>query len=1162
MPDPQDMLLVRASDQFIAALSWSGYTLAAASPSGAQLVASGAGPRELTLLLPPQSVGEAKYAQGAADLAALRGARFSAPSRLVFRIADANAVDLTVAALLQALSERGELRVEGDAPTTVELPWHLPLTPRSNPGGAPRLSTAYAPALSGAGVAGLSVLHLSAADGGILRLQPQRPNLDDAALDVAPLSAAEREMIFDAASADPATWAEADRLELSALGGWLDAHLDTAGFSFTQRTAMGRDSSAHISVRGVLYPTGHRAVYLESADRTVAPPQAPHAVAGLQRTQKLVIVEPTRTLADAPLDVQRQFPFDALTLVATAFPGLQPAAFQGVPRPVLPDDDLRDELQASLAEQDAIREACGDAFREAPHSVAAYTQLLISQELPLGLDWQEARLKAHINPDLMQQRRDKAIVSLRNAQLALTRALNADPQDPDQIAGLDANIDALNTELNGELSSAAIARARAELPMWQAKQAQLEQDIAQEYATQDTLDEFIITNLPQSARFQEVQQSIATCNARIAEIQAATGTIPPSFFLPAAADGKPFQFTMRCRGTLGDVMLSMPLVFLRDEVLPAGDHLNELSFTRDPAVLKAVQECWKNATAVAATARAVVADGGAVRRDVRAAGAAGVAVALVNGLVNGLPGDLAASLAGAVSLPGVAVDLVRDLAQPGRPGDIHEVHTLALLGLPTNGRFWPQVRAVEVELPALRSLLPEVSPRQFLKYSAAYASTAAIPEMPLRFIEQLGVDFSKVADRSGGLVSPSFVADGIAREFGVAAASAVPRALTDAVVDLPDFDPRSAFKDATLLGLPLSSLMALAAGDQPSPPGIVQLFEKGTPLGVEMTWTLALAPFGPFRPLTSATRLEVVVRRTLTDMQTTCTVDGFQFVLPSGGSDGARLLTLEFGALKYTLKTGSPPKLEIPSFKVSFGGALKLLKEMEEALQSFLDVGGPRIDARPDGISATYALDIPRLPTAGVFVIEGLGVTTSVDVPFNAQPVTFSLSFASRDKPFHVTVLAFGGGGYIEVTLGPDGLRRLEAAIEFGAAIAVDFFIARGEVHAFGGIRFIENEGSIDIDAYLDIGGSIEVLGLVSVSIALLILLHYESAGNRLVGRARVVIEIDLTLYSKSVTIDSGEWVLAGSAQPEHGREALAGPADTALLQQRWSDYLNAFATT
>ena len=134
----------------------------------------------------------------------------------------------------------------------------------------------------------------------------------------------------------------------------------------------------------------------------------------------------------------------------------------------------------------------------------------------------------------------------------------------------------------------------------------------------------------------------------------------------------------------------------------------------------------------------------------------------------------------------------------------------------------------------------------------------------------------------------------------------------------------------------------------------------------------------------------------------------------------------------------------------------------------------------------------------------------------------------------------------------------------------VDFFIARGEVHAFGGIRFVENLGSIDIDGYLDIGGSIEVLGLVSVSVALLILLHYESAGNRLVGRARVVIEIDLTLYSKTVTIDSGEWVLAGSEQQSTpAREvslaplSLAADAATAAaaLRDRWFHYLDAFAT-
>ena len=75
--------------------------------------------------------------------------------------------------------------------------------------------------------------------------------------------------------------------------------------------------------------------------------------------------------------------------------------------------------------------------------------------------------------------------------------------------------------------------------------------------------------------------------------------------------------------------------------------------------------------------------------------------------------------------------------------------------------------------------------------------------------------------------------------------------------------------------------------------------------------------------------------------------------------------------------------------------------------------------------------------------------------------------------------MMFGGGGYVELALDRDGLKRFEASLEFGAFVAVDFVIASGEVHALGGVRFVlERDGAVTVTGYLRIGGSVEVLGL------------------------------------------------------------------------------------
>ena len=56
------------------------------------------------------------------------------------------------------------------------------------------------------------------------------------------------------------------------------------------------------------------------------------------------------------------------------------------------------------------------------------------------------------------------------------------------------------------------------------------------------------------------------------------------------------------------------------------------------------------------------------------------------------------------------------------------------------------------------------------------------------------------------------------------------------------------------------------------------------------------------------------------------------------------------------------------------------------------------------------------------------------------------------------------------------------------------------------------------------------MLGLVSVTVELRVELTYDAP--RLTGRATAVIEIDVTFWSGSIELDSGEYTFIGGKQP------------------------------
>jgi hypothetical protein len=471
-----------------------------------------------------------------------------------------------------------------------------------------------------------------------------------------------------------------------------------------------------------------------------------------------------------------------------------------------------------------------------------------------------------------------------------------------------------------------------------------------------------------------------------------------------------------------------------------------------------------------------------------------------------------------IPLPGVLIDMIR--SRPQRESDVLEVYEMTIEGISQNGSFYPKLSQFTVEFPAVRALCPKSIGRVPLKFTNAFLAAGDSEDLAFEppINAPIDIDFTEHPERSGGLMAPRFMADVISRTRGPIPSAALP----DVRCPLPGRLPLSTvYEGATLLGLPLGSLIDDA---QEGPPAIISV--PGTPPGAKMVWDpLHLKDHGPFKtqkdPTTKAT---LTVEISPLKSMTTCIVEHFSFVLPPTDNP---LVILRFDSLIFTQLPEQPPDLKINGLKIEFGGELDLIKTLVEYLQPLLGDSRPTISATSSGITAGYALALPSVH-AGTFLMRNVAVNFGVNVPFSRDPVTVSLGFAKRDNPFNLSVLMFGGGGYIDIQMGQTGLTRLEASMEFGAVVAIDFIVVAAEVHALGGIRFLTSAGIIALDAFIRIGGSLEVFGLVSVSVELVVTLTYEHEPNRLAGRATLVIEVDLTLFSESVTLDSGLWVLEG----------------------------------
>lgn len=502
--------------------------------------------------------------------------------------------------------------------------------------------------------------------------------------------------------------------------------------------------------------------------------------------------------------------------------------------------------------------------------------------------------------------------------------------------------------------------------------------------------------------------------------------------------------------------------------------------------------------------------------------------------------------------------------------------------------FLPAMTKARVDVPAVRYLTGSTafSNIQYRKDYLATPGNTVIGNMGEVFADLVGgqttVQFS--SDQTGGMVSPNFSISGLSRGAGPIGGK------TDNF-GAGTFTPADIFKNIKLFGGVDIGGGIDSAGKEFA--GIIRKIENLIPAGPDIPklktirttetiggiskevfqtsyrWDLNagglvnqwdLPTPGMFKPESDGRFLIEAVTNTPVDgSKGTSTVHGlienFAIALMPVAKPATPLVTLRFTKAEFTTLPNAKTDFAIVFKEFEFGGVLAFVNNLLDVipLDGFNDPPFLRL-TQPPGVEVGFTQGVPTIGV-GIFTLQNISFAASFYLPFLSGAALMRFAFCERHQPFTLTVSLFGGGGFFAVEIGLDGVKKIEASLEFGASIALDLGVASGSACIMGGVYYQGNPGGFVVVGYFRAAGSLTVLGFITVSVELYIALGYASKGSgekyagRLWGQASVSVKVKIAFFSVSVSI-SIEREFAGS-DPKF--------IETVSPTQ-WIEHCNAFA--
>jgi hypothetical protein len=493
-----------------------------------------------------------------------------------------------------------------------------------------------------------------------------------------------------------------------------------------------------------------------------------------------------------------------------------------------------------------------------------------------------------------------------------------------------------------------------------------------------------------------------------------------------------------------------------------------------------------------------------------------------------------------------------------------ETDEIRLKGLPpTPGRktaketpVYPQLERATVSIPSLRQVVGSAGTAVItLEPYITLGFGGGNPAKLFAHVEGAALDYAGKADRAGGVVTPNLQVRGLARELG---------AVGDDGTNMRTgkFEPADFFAGAApklLGGISLLDIIESATGTdflQKTPKLVTE--NRDDFIRTQVDWATdklkdaangfraSLSAAGPASTLTLSSLLLTRKDTGATDFTLSGALTNFRLSL-------FNVIEVAFKVFSFKSENGKKPDfhVELDGTGFKFLGDLEFVNEVVKVLDTGHFTDPPFLDISPQGLALGYTLTIPTV-AVGVVGLSNIALGARLSLPFTGDPARLRFNLSERQNPFIVSVAPFGGGGFFAIAVGVDGLEVLEASVEFGGNVSIDLGVASGGVYVMAGIYFrikVSPPASSELTGYIRLGGSLSVLGIITVSIEFYLGLSYGD--GKAWGEARVTVSIDVFVFHGDVTVRCRR-ELAGSAGDPPFRELMP--------HERWQAYAAAFA--
>jgi hypothetical protein len=485
--------------------------------------------------------------------------------------------------------------------------------------------------------------------------------------------------------------------------------------------------------------------------------------------------------------------------------------------------------------------------------------------------------------------------------------------------------------------------------------------------------------------------------------------------------------------------------------------------------------------------------------------------------------------------------------------------------------FLPVLRNADVHIPAVEQLAGPSPTPTTIQLADAYLGSGL--DDPANNASGL---FAQMANGTlptslppkfaGGFINPSLAVTGLSAHLGPVAGTL--SKLATGHFEAADFF--GAVSDTKLFGAIGLGELIKDVFDLTQMPQTVTRVDPPTGTPVQVTTTLSYAPqvldrsdLGFEKDDGCALTIKTVVTAKLDgsppQATTDATLTNFTFKLPPGAAD---IIKIHFKSVSFHAEAGKKPDFSVQLIQptqdkdpIEFDGILSFLNALKHLIPADGFSDPPALQVTEAGIDIGYSLGLPPL-AIGVFQLSDVSLGADLTLPFTGAKPRLRFNFCEREHPCLLTVAMLGGGAYLGVGVGLDGIELIDAAIDFGGSIAFDIGVASGGVSILAGIYFRYDDANhvTELDGFLRMNGSLEVLGLITVSVEFDLTFGYISKGTGYVihGEATITVKIDLTLFSTSVQLHAEKSFGSASGDPDF--QALMP------VQADWDSYVNAFA--